>query len=143
MERMIAMNNNNFSNNKPFYGKQDFPGTPIYVGNNVVPNQQTAANYSTELPMEQSYIENILILNKGKKARVHMTFPDSTEWRDLEFNGIIEQSGRDHIILYLSQRPTAQNPSSIGITVMISDRIPLNVTDVVSDASFISYTLLL
>ena len=99
MERMIAMNNNNFSNNKPFYGKQDFPGTPIYVGNNVVPNQQTAANYSTELPMEQSYIENILRLNKGKKARVHMTFPDSTEWRDLEFNGIIEQSGRDHIIL--------------------------------------------
>ena len=48
---------------------------------------------------QQSYIENILRLNKGKKVRVHMTFPDSTEWRDLEFNGIIEQSGRDHIIL--------------------------------------------
>lgn len=98
---MIRMNNNNnFSNSStPFYGKQEFPGKPIYVGNNPVPNQQMAANYSTELPMEQSYIENILRLNKGKKARVHMTFPDSTEWRDLEFNGIIEQSGRDHIIL--------------------------------------------
>ena len=96
---IIYMNNNNFTNNKQYYGKQDFPGTPLYVGNNVVPNQQTAANYSTELPMEQSYIENILRLNKGKKVRVHMTFPDSTEWRDLEFNGIIEQSGRDHIIL--------------------------------------------
>ena len=93
------MNNNNFANNKTYYGKQDFPGTPLYVGGNVLPNQQTAANYSTELPMEQSYIENILRLNRGKKARVHMTFPDSNEWRDLEFNGIIEQSGRDHIIL--------------------------------------------
>ena len=38
-------------------------------------------------------------LNKGKKVRVHQTFPDSNEWRDLEFTGIIEQSGRDHIIL--------------------------------------------
>lgn len=85
--------------NNAYYGKQVFPGTPIYSGNTQVPNQQTAANYSTELPMEQSYIENILRLNRGKKARIHMTFPDSTEWRDLEFNGIIEQSGRDHIIL--------------------------------------------
>jgi len=56
-------------------------------------------NYDNNLPMEQSYIENILRLNKGKKVRVHQTFPDSNEWRDLEFNGIIEQSGRDHIIL--------------------------------------------
>ena len=96
------MNNNEYlsnTNKQNFFGKQTFPGTPIYAGNTVVPNQQTAPNYSTELPMEQSYIENILRLNKGKKARVHMTFPDSTEWRDLEFNGIIEQSGRDHIIL--------------------------------------------
>lgn len=51
------------------------------------------------LPLEQSYIENILRLNKGKKVRVHQTFPDSNEWRDIEFKGIIEQSGRDHIIL--------------------------------------------
>lgn len=51
------------------------------------------------LPFEQSYIENILRLNRGKKVRVHQTFPDSNEWRDLEFRGIIEQAGRDHIIL--------------------------------------------
>lgn len=56
-------------------------------------------NYEQNLPMEQSYIENILRLNKGKKVRVHQTFPDSNEWRDLEFKGIIEQAGRDHIIL--------------------------------------------
>ena len=49
--------------------------------------------------MEQSYIENILRLNKGKKVTVHMTFPDSNEFRDREFRGVIEQSGRDHIIL--------------------------------------------
>lgn len=56
-----------------------------------------------DLPMEQSYIENILRLNKGKKVRVHQTFPDSNEWRDIEFKGIIEQSGRDHIILSIPE----------------------------------------
>ena len=48
---------------------------------------------------EQSYIENILRMNKGKKVTVHMTFPDSIEFKDREFKGIIEQSGKDHIIL--------------------------------------------
>ena len=87
------MNNN--------YPNPVFPGTPIMSGNIPTPNQTIAPNYSInqELPLEQSYIENILRLNKGKQARIHMTFPDSTEFRDREFVGIIEQSGRDHIIL--------------------------------------------
>lgn len=76
--------------------KNVFPGTPIYSANIPTPNQ--SINY-TDLPLEQSYIENILRLNKGKKVTVHMTFPDSNEFRDREFVGIIEQSGRDHIIL--------------------------------------------
>ena len=77
--------------------KNVFPGAPLYTGNTPTPNQ-SIVNY-TELPMEQSYIENILRLNKGKKVTVHMTFPDSNEFRDREFRGVIEQSGRDHIIL--------------------------------------------
>ena len=52
-----------------------------------------------ELPMEQSYIENILRNNKGKRATLYMSFPGSVNWRDKEFTGIIEQAGRDHIIL--------------------------------------------
>ena len=38
-------------------------------------------------------------MNKGKQVTVHMTFPDSEQFKDREFKGIIEQSGRDHIIL--------------------------------------------
>lgn len=84
------MNNN--------YNQNVFPGTPIYAGNVPTPNQQiNPLDYS--LPMEQSYIENILRLNKGKKVRIHMTFPDSEQFRDREFVGIIEESGRDHIII--------------------------------------------
>ena len=72
-----------------------------YYPNAKYPNEMNlnTAPIGGNVSDEQSYIENILRLNKGKKVRVHMTFPDSTEWRDLEFNGIIEQSGRDHIIL--------------------------------------------
>lgn len=76
-----------------YYNK--FPGTPIYQGNNVMPNQQYL---SDDLPSEQSYIENILRINRGKKVEIYMTFPDS-DIKDKMFAGIIEQSGRDHIIL--------------------------------------------
>lgn len=85
-------------NNNAYYNT--FPGNPIYSGNSATPNQMTAPTYTqNDMPLEQSYIENILRLNKGKQVRVHMTFPDSEQFRDREFNGIIEQSGRDHIIL--------------------------------------------
>lgn len=75
-----------------------FPGNPIYYNGGVTPNQESAQSYNPILE-EQSYIENILRLNRGKRVRVHMTFPDSLEFRDKVFNGVIEQSGRDHIIL--------------------------------------------
>ena len=91
------MNNNYFS--KPMFpNDQSFNQTSNVPLNTNVPPTNT--NYqSMALPAEQSYIENILRLNKGKQVRVHMTFPDSNEFRDREFKGIIEQSGRDHIIL--------------------------------------------
>ncbi|MDO4963540.1 MAG: spore coat protein GerQ [bacterium] len=87
------MNNNNYINNK-------FPGTPIYSGNIAVPNQNTINTSMQEyIPDEQSYIENILRVNKGKKVSVYQSFSDAESWKDKVFTGIVEQSGRDHIIL--------------------------------------------
>lgn len=86
--------------NNNYYTGGNLPNTPIYTGTITPPmNQGVNTIQNASLPMEQSYIENILRLNKGKKVRVHMTFPDSNEFRDREFVGIIEESGRDHIIL--------------------------------------------
>lgn len=51
------------------------------------------------LPLEQSYIENILRLNKGKEATIYMTFENNTQWNAKIFKGIIEAAGRDHIII--------------------------------------------
>lgn len=58
------------------------------------------------LPLEESYIENILRLNRGKVATVYMTFEASKEWNSKIFKGVIEAAGRDHIIL--SDQKTAK-----------------------------------
>ena len=87
--------NNNYLNNTP-----NFQGTPIYSGNIATPNQSMANTTMNEyIPDEQSYIENILRVNKGKRVSVYQSFADAGEWKDRIFTGIIEQSGRDHIIL--------------------------------------------
>lgn len=88
--------------NNNYFGKPIFPNQNFNTPNTPPSNQNYTVNSNYQpmaLPAEQSYIENILRLNKGKQVRVHMTFPDSNEFRDREFKGIIEQSGRDHIIL--------------------------------------------
>ncbi|MGE6630438.1 spore coat protein GerQ [Bacillus sp. NPDC077027] len=64
------------------------PSGPIYQQN--IPGQ---------LPLEQSYIENILRLNRGKVATIYMTFEASKEWNSKIFRGVIEAAGRDHIII--------------------------------------------
>lgn len=51
------------------------------------------------LPIEQSYIENILRLNKGKLVTVYMAFEGSQEWNSKVFRGVVEAAGRDHLIL--------------------------------------------
>ncbi|MEH7522781.1 spore coat protein GerQ [Bacillus sp. JJ1503] len=72
----------------------------------MLPPQATGMNPQTTgpqvpgmLPIEQSYIENILRLNKGKLVTVYATFENNREWNAKKFEGIIEATGRDHVIL--------------------------------------------
>ena len=68
--------------------------TPVFL-NDIDRDTTQGMNYN----MEQSYIENILRNNIGKKVRVHGYFSDSVEWRDRVFVGIIERAGRDNLII--------------------------------------------
>ena len=85
--------------NNAYYGN-NIPNSPIYSGNEF--SKETIANNSyrtyitNDLPLEKAYIENLLRLNKGKEVKVYMIFPNSNE---KEFNGILESSGRDFIII--------------------------------------------
>lgn len=83
--------------NGTYYPNPTFPNNM----NNFAPEQEISTNSMT---MEQSYIENILRLNKGKKAKVFCSFPDSTEWRDKIYDGIIEEAGKDHLIMSSPER---------------------------------------
>lgn len=68
----------------------------IFINNNYANMSMYNNNNNID---EQSYIENILRLNRGKQVEVYMSFADSLDWKDRIFRGIIEQSGKDHIIL--------------------------------------------
>ena len=74
---------------------------PAFPSNNLGTEQTPPGNISSEqtLLMEQSLIENILRLNKGKKVKAYVSYPDSSAWQNKIYDGIIEQAGRDHLII--------------------------------------------
>lgn len=67
------------------------PGTPTGIS--------TGVNVPGQLPVEQSYIENILRLNIGKMGTFYMTYENNSQWNAKIFKGRIEAAGRDHIII--------------------------------------------
>ena len=82
--------------NGNYYQNPTFP-TAVNPNNNF--EDGYIAGQQSNVDSEQSYIENILRLNKGKKVNVYMSYSDSVEWRDKMYTGIIEQAGRDHLII--------------------------------------------
>lgn len=81
--------------NGNYYSNPTFPGNE-YVNQSV--NEKDFVPIE-DVPMQQSYIENILRHNKEKKVKAYVSFPDSAEWKDRIFEGTIEQAGRDHLII--------------------------------------------
>ena len=81
--------NNNYYQPKPFYNQQE--RNEFEYSNNIYP--------PTPITEEQLYIDSILRQNHRKKAKIYVTIPGSIEWQDKTFEGIIESTGKDHIIL--------------------------------------------
>ena len=84
--------------NGNFYQNPTFPSTSFGTppGNMSV---SEVNNNNNVLPDEQSYIENILRLNKGRKIKAYVSYPDSSAWQNKVYEGIIEEAGRDHLII--------------------------------------------
>ncbi len=112
--------------NGTYYKNPTFPGTEPEMPpmNNYTSGIMPIDNTSTEsLPMEQSYIENILRLNKGKRAKAYISFPDSVNWKDKIFDGRIEQAGRDHLVMSLDDGRWVLVPMIYLDYVEFEDRI--------------------
>jgi len=69
---------------------------PLVPSGSVLPG---APGTLPALLQEESYVENILRMNLGKKATVYATYENNSEWNAKTFTGILEAAGRDHIIL--------------------------------------------
>ncbi|MDY0394274.1 spore coat protein GerQ [Virgibacillus halophilus] len=79
----------------PGYGYRQFAQQPPQNTQSGVTPTQQGPDVPGMMPIQQSYIENILRLNKDKYAIVHMRFDDTPKI----FRGNIEAAGRDHIII--------------------------------------------
>jgi spore germination protein Q len=75
-------------------GTQMPPAVPS--GSFVTPG---GGNVVTLPAVEESYVENILRLNRGKMGTFYMTYENNREWNAKIFKGIVEAAGRDHIII--------------------------------------------
>lgn len=101
------------SNANQFVGYQMMGGQPYMYYPQTYSQQQTPTGFTPPvapptapgpsipgmLPLEESYIENILRINKGKLVSIYATFEHNKEWNAKIFEGIIEAAGRDHAIL--------------------------------------------
>ncbi|RXT04199.1 spore coat protein GerQ [Ammoniphilus sp. CFH 90114] len=84
---------------------QPFAPTPVFppqAAGAMIPGTMAAPTAPTipgMLPLEQSYIENILRLNRGKVGTFYFTYENNNQWNAKVYRGVIEAAGRDHIIL--------------------------------------------
>ena len=56
-------------------------------------------NYELNNTNSGFLIDELLKINTKKKAKIYITIPGSNTYQDKEFNGIIENVGKDHIII--------------------------------------------
>jgi spore germination protein Q len=82
-----------------YFPGQQQQGYPQFPQQGAPAGTPAASQQQGMLPIEQSYIENILRLNKGKLATVYATFEGNNQWNGVKFVGIVEAAGRDHLIL--------------------------------------------
>ena len=71
-----------------------------YYQNPVFPNQNMMNNNSNNSFNNNNFIDDVLKNNKGKKIAISITLPNNKDFQEKTFNGIVEQTGKDYIIIY-------------------------------------------
>lgn len=49
--------------------------------------------------VEETYLENILRMNRGKVATIYTTNENNPQWAAKVFKGSVENAARDHVVL--------------------------------------------
>lgn len=71
---------------------------------NLIPSQSSSAPIPNMSGSQfaynpKDYAENLFKANVGKRLEVYVSFSDSIEWRDSIFRGILEDAGRDFLLI--------------------------------------------
>ncbi len=91
-----------------YQGATPYPSGTIYPGSTPYPSgtsQTSSGTPPVASPVvqgrEQSYIENILRLNRGKIGTFHFSFEHAVAAGEntIAIRGVVEAAGRDHVIL--------------------------------------------
>ena len=84
---------NYFEDLNPYFVRQD-PDAEVNPDGTLIPpkNPNPAA-------VPQIYMGNIIRLNIGKLGTFYFTYSDSEKWRDKSYVGIVEDVGRDYILI--------------------------------------------
>lgn len=86
--------------NGTYYPNPAFPGTDSNMEMNNYTSNIIPSTNDGILDIEQSYIENVLRQNRGKKVKVYASFADASAWKDKIFEGTVEEASRDHVIVH-------------------------------------------
>ena len=96
----------NYFNASPYYYPYSYPAfhRDVEIVPPLVPSGAAVTpmggNIVTTAPTyEESYVENILRLNRGKIGTFYMTYENNSQWNAKIFQGFIEAAGRDHIVV--------------------------------------------
>ena len=84
-------------------GRMGWPMTPQMMPSQMMmpPGPPPELTYGGQvmIPQEQSYLENILRMNRGKMATIYTTNDNNPEWAAKVFRGEVENAARDHVVL--------------------------------------------
>ena len=98
------LTNGNLNNPSYIPNQSTYPpymSMPDYVS----PNNNNI-NSTNNTMIDPQYAENLFTMNHGKRVTVYFSYPDSIEWRDRVFTGVILAAGRDYLLLRNDQGQT-------------------------------------
>lgn len=85
-----------------------YPYLPVAVPRQIggvgeAPPTGAANDRPRERIFEESFLETLLLLNKGLTATFYFTYPNNTQWNAKSVRGVVLTSGRDHIVIHETQ----------------------------------------
>jgi len=113
-------NNNNFT---PMYNTPNSNSSQNYPSNNNTSNM-TSGGFDPNFSINSNYAQNFLRKNIGIRGYFFVSYPDSVEWRDKIFYGILSEAGDDYILVYNEENREYYLIWSIYLNYATFDRKP-------------------